>query len=69
MLSIDEIRQFIQDDAASDKKMFAKKDRLIMKRTMILSSTDYFIDNADGNLVEDTTRSNIKISHPFLLNW
>ena len=25
MLTIDEIRQFIQDDAASDRKLFARK--------------------------------------------
>ena len=42
MLTIDEIRQFIQDDAASDRKLFARKGQA-MKQTMILSSTGFFI--------------------------
>ena len=65
MLSIDEIRQFIQDDAASDKKMFAKKGQAYYEADHDIKQYRLFYYNADGNLVEDTTRSNIKISHPF----
>lgn len=65
MLSIDEIRQFIQDDAASDKKMFAKKGQAYYEADHDIKQYRLFYYNTDGNLVEDTTRSNIKISHPF----
>lgn len=65
MLSVDEIRQFIQDDAGSEKKMFARKGQAYYEADHDIKDYRLFYYNADGNLVEDTTRSNIKISHPF----
>lgn len=65
MLTIDEIRQFIQDDAASDKKMFARKGQAYYEADHDIKQYRLFYYNSDGELVEDTTRSNIKISHPF----
>ena len=65
MLTIDEIRQFIQDDVASDKKMFARKGQAYYEADHDIKQYRLFYYNSDGNLVEDTTRSNIKISHPF----
>ncbi len=65
MLTIDEIRQFIQDDAASDRKLFARKGQAYYEADHDIKQYRLFYYNSDGELVEDTTRSNIKISHPF----
>lgn len=65
MLTESEILQFIQDDATSEKKWFAKTGLKYYEGDHdILNYKLYYFD-ANGNLVEDTTRSNIKISHPF----
>lgn len=65
MLSESKILQFIQDDATSEKKCFAKTGlRYYEGDHDILRYKLYYFD-ANGNLVEDKTRSNIKISHPF----
>lgn len=65
MLTESEILQFIQDDATSEKKWFAKTGQKYYEGDHdILNYKLYYFD-ANGNLVEDTTRSNIKISHPF----
>ena len=65
LLSVNEIKSFIENDRTSNKKMFAcvgeryyNADHDIMKSRM-------FYYNNDGKLVEDTLRANIKISHPF----
>lgn len=66
MLTIDEIKTFLDEDFASPlKKMAAEGQRYYEGRHDIL---DYrmFYWNADGNLVEDKTRSNAKIPHPFM---
>jgi len=65
VLTTDEIKQFIQDDAASEKKTFAKKGQAYYDGDHDIRDTRLFYYNADGNLVEDTSRSNVKISHPF----
>lgn len=65
MLTIEEISQFIQDDATSDKKNFAKKGQAYYEGDHDIKHYRLFYYNADGNLVEDKTRSNVKISHPF----
>lgn len=65
MLTEAEILQFIQDDATSDKKRFARMGQRYYEGDHdILNYKLYYFD-ANGNLVEDKTRSNIKISHPF----
>lgn len=65
MLTIEEIKQFIQDDANSEKKSAAKVgQRYYEGRHDILRYKMYYY-NGDGKLVEDTYRSNIKIPHPF----
>lgn len=65
MLTESEILQFIQDDATSEKKWLAKTGLKYYEGDHdILNYKLYYFD-ANGNLVEDTTRSNIKISHPF----
>lgn len=65
MLSIAEIKRFIDDDITSEKKQLAKVGQDYYEARHDIMKCRLFYWNADGNLVEDTTRSNIKISHPF----
>lgn len=65
MLSIAEIQQFINDDIASEKKRKALEGQKYYEAEHDILNSRLFYFNADGNLVEDKTRSNIKISHPF----
>ena len=65
MLSITEIKKFIDDDISSDKKRLAAVGQRYYEANHDILKYRLFYYNADGNLVEDTTRSNIKISHPF----
>lgn len=65
MLTTEEIRTFIQDDASSDKKMFARKGQAYYDGDHDIKGYRLFYYNADGVLVEDKTRSNVKIPHPF----
>lgn len=65
MLSVEEIKNFIQDDASSDKKRFARKGQAYYEGDHDIKQYRLFYYNADGNLVEDKTRSNVKIPHPF----
>lgn len=65
MLTTKEIQIFIQDDAASDKKIFARKGQAYYDGDHDIKGYRLFYYNADGNLVEDRTRSNVKIPHPF----
>lgn len=65
MLTVDEIKQFINEDAASKKKKFAKVGVAYYGGKHDILNTRLFYFNADGKLVEDNTRSNVKIPHPF----
>ena len=65
MLTIAEIKQFIENDNVSDKKKFAKIGQQYYEGVHDIKDYRLYYYNADGELVEDTTRSNIKISHPF----
>ena len=67
MLSIDEIKQFIDDDASSEKKRFARKGAAYYDGDHDIRGYRLFYYNADGELTEDKTRSNIKIPHPFFV--
>ena len=64
-LSVNEIKRFIQDDMTSEKKQFAAVGLRYYEADHDILKCRLFYYNADGKLVEDTTRSNIKISHPF----
>lgn len=66
MLTIDEIKLFIDEDATSEKKMFARKGQDYYEGNHDIRNYRLFYYNAEGELVEDKTRSNIKISHPFM---
>lgn len=65
MLELTEIKQFINDDATSEKKMLARKGQAYYDGDHDIKGYRLFYYNADGDLVEDKTRSNIKIPHPF----
>lgn len=66
-LSVTEIKRFIEDDAASEKKRRAAVGKRYYDGEHDILNCRLFYYNADGKLVEDTTRSNIKIVHPFFM--
>ncbi len=65
MLTDKEIIKFIDDDAASEKKRHARVGQAYYDADHDIRKMKLYYFNADGQLVEDKTRSNIKISHPF----
>ena len=65
MLSVDEIKRLIDNDKISNKKKYAAIGQKYYDAEHDILNYRLFYYNADGNLVEDKTRSNIKISHPF----
>lgn len=64
-LSVSEIRRFISDDITSERKRLARVGQRYYEAEHDILNCRLFYYNADGKLVEDTTRSNIKICHPF----
>ena len=65
MLSIEEIRQFIQDDMTSEKKQLAKKGQAYYEARHDIKDYRIFYYNDDGEIIEDKYRSNVRIPHPF----
>lgn len=65
MLTEAEILQFMQEDNTSDKKRLARIGQKYYEGEHDIKNYRLYYYNADGQLVEDKTRSNIKISHPF----
>lgn len=65
MLTIEEITRFIEDDANSEKKQAARVGQNYYEGKHDILKYRMFYYNADGKLVEDTYRANVKISHPF----
>lgn len=65
MLTVGEIKQFINDDLASKKKKQAKIGLKYYEGEHDIKNHRLYYFNSDGKAVEDTTRSNVKISHPF----
>ena len=65
MLSEAEIKKFINDDISSEKKRLAAIGQRYYEADHDILRCRLFYYNADGNLVEDKTRSNVKIPHPF----
>lgn len=65
MLTVDEIKQFIDEDATSEKKRFARKGQAYYDGEHDIKDYRLYYYNASKELIEDKTRSNIKISHPF----
>ena len=65
MLSIDEIKFFIDDDNSSERKRQARVGQKYYDGEHDIMNYKLFYYDADGEVQEDKTRSNIKISHPF----
>lgn len=65
MLDLGEIKRFIDDDISSEKKRLAAVGQRYYDAEHDILKSRLFYYNADGKLVEDKARSNIKISHPF----
>lgn len=65
MLSVQEIKTFIDNDAASTRKMLARVGQRYYEGRHDIENYRIFFFDADGELKEDRTKSNIKISHPF----
>ena len=65
MLTIEEIKQFMLEDASSEKKVFARKGDAYYNGEHDIKDYRLFYYNGDGDLVEDKERSNVKIPHPF----
>ena len=65
MLKIEEIKNLIQNDITSERKRLAGIGLNYYDGKHDIRNYRIFYYDADGNLKEDTYRSNIKISHPF----
>lgn len=65
MLTVSEIKTFMDSDAASAKKRLAKVGLRYYEGNHDISNYRIFFFDADGKLQEDKTKSNIRISHPF----
>lgn len=65
MLSVAEIKRFMDDDITSEKKRLAAVGQNYYEARHDILKCRLFYFNADGVLTEDTTRSNIRICHPF----
>ena len=65
MLTINEIKTFIDNDRSSAKKKFAEVGQRYYEADHDIKNYRVFFFDADGQLQEDKTKSNIKISHPF----
>ena len=65
MLTKEEIAFFIMEDASSERKSQAKVGQRYYDGEHDILNYRLFYYDADGELQEDKTRSNIKISHPF----
>ena len=65
MLTEAEIKRFIDDDMASEKKRLAKVGQKYYEGEHDILKYRVFYYNTDGILVEDKARSNSRICHPF----
>ena len=65
MLTESEILHFIQEDQVSEKKRLALIGQRYYEGDHDIKNYKLYYYDADGKLIEDKTRSNIKISHPF----
>lgn len=65
MLKIEEIKTLITNDRTSERKYKARIGDNYYNGIHDIRNYRIFYYDADGNLKEDTHRSNIKISHPF----
>lgn len=69
MLSVSEVQKFIDNDIVSEKKKFAGVGQRYYEGEHDIRKYRLFYYNADGKLIEDKVRSNVKISHPFFTEF
>lgn len=65
MLTPDAIKQYIDNDASSTKKQLARVGQRYYEGDHDIRNYRIMYLDKDKNLVEDTVKSNVKISHPF----
>ena len=65
MLTPEQINRFITDDKASRKKRHARIGQRYYEGDHDIMGYKLYYYNGKGELVEDTTRANIKMPHPF----
>lgn len=65
MLTLEEIRIFLDQDKTSTKKHFARMGQRYYDGDHDIRNYRVFFIDAEGNLQEDKYRSNVKIAHPF----
>lgn len=65
VLTVEEIKQFMDDDRTSDKKRFARTGQSYYDGDHDIKNYCLYYCNAEGKWILDEFRSNIKISHPF----
>ncbi len=65
MLTVEEIQTFIDNDMASEQKRQARQGLDYYIGNQDIRRYRMFYYNTDGDLVEDKTRSNVRIAHPF----
>lgn len=65
MLTIQEIKAFMDSDRTSEKKMCAERGQQYYEGRHEIENYRLFYFDSDGIVQEDKYRSNIKISHPF----
>ena len=65
MLSVEEIKSFIDADRRSDKKKQARVGQRYYNADHDIKNYRIFFFDAEGNLKEDEMKSNIKIAHAF----
>ena len=65
MLTVQEIKTFIDNDRTSIKKQLAEVGQRYYEADHDIKNYRIFFIDADGQLQEDKNKSNIKISHPF----
>lgn len=65
MLTIEEIKTFLTEDEGSTLKRMAREGQRYYDGEHNILDYRMFYWNAEGNLVEDRTRTNAKIPHPF----
>lgn len=64
-MTVTDIKRIIDDDYWSERKIKAREGQRYYEAEHDIMQCRLFYFNSDGNLVEDHTRANIKISHPF----
>ena len=65
LLTTEEIKLFIDEDNASAKKHFARIGERYFDGDHDIKNLRLFYYNSDGQLVEDHSRANVRIPHPF----